>query len=117
MTDFPYFNRREFECSCGCGYDTIDAETLDVLIDLREHFGQPCIITSAARCPCHNKAVGGADSSQHLYGRACDVVVKNFTPEQVFNYLEATYPDRYGLGLYGTFVHIDTRQQKARWGK
>ena len=26
------------------------------------------------------------------------------------------YPDKYGIGMYSSFTHIDTRRTKARWG-
>ena len=30
-----HFNREEFECTCHCGMDTVDAELIDVLEDIR----------------------------------------------------------------------------------
>jgi hypothetical protein len=29
--------------------------------------------------------------------------------------IDTTYPNKYGLGLYKDFVHIDVRSKKARW--
>lgn len=54
----------------------------DVILEpLRAHYRQPIQILSGFRCPALNKAVGGSDKSQHLYGEAADIRirgVKNF---------------------------------------
>jgi len=34
----PWFNRAEFACNCGCGFDTVDSDTLTVLEEVREYF-------------------------------------------------------------------------------
>ncbi len=110
------FTRDEFECPCGCGFDTVDVELANVLQGLRDHFGEKVIVTSACRCPVYNEKVGGSPRSQHLKGRAGDVLVENVPPHIVYAYLNARYPDRYGIGSYHTFTHIDTRTNgPARW--
>ncbi|MBB3231720.1 D-Ala-D-Ala carboxypeptidase family metallohydrolase [Halomonas stenophila] len=115
MTLSTHFSRSEFACGCGCGFDTVDAATLEILEAVRTHFGAPVIVTSGCRCPDHNAAVGGASHSQHLYGRAADIKVRNATPATVHGYIARHFPDA-SLGLYGTFVHVDTRSDgPARW--
>lgn len=111
----PNFSRIEFECRCGCGFDTIDAETLVVLEAVRQRFNAPVTITSGARCPVHNKAVGGSQNSQHLYGRAADFIVADVPSSRVADWLEQTWPSQYGIGRYDGWTHIDTRADKARW--
>lgn len=111
-----HFKRSEFACKCGCGLDVVDYKLAEVLDDLREHFGQPVIVTSGCRCVKHNKSVGGAKKSQHLTGRGADIKVKNIKPLYVFNYLNVTHLDEFGIGLYKSWVHIDTREAKSRWG-
>ncbi|PVO50882.1 D-Ala-D-Ala carboxypeptidase family metallohydrolase [Salmonella enterica] len=111
-----WFKRKEFECKCGkCGQDTVDAELLAILEDVREHFDRPVIINSANRCPTHNKRVGGASRSVHLTGKAADIVVKGVAPDIVHAYLTKKYPDSYGIGKYNTFTHVDSRTGKSRW--
>ena len=115
----PFFSRSEFKCKCDnpqCNFDTVDSETLMVITAVRERFNEPVTINSACRCYEHNKAVGGASRSYHLQGRACDIVVKNVTPQEVFEYLDMTWPNQYGFGLYETFVHVDTRTGN-KWRK
>lgn len=111
----PHFKRKEFACQCGCGFDTVDAQLLEVLSRIRDAFG-PVIITSGCRCANHNAKVGGSKSSQHLYGRAADIKVPNSNPDAVYAYVDALYPDRLGLGKYKSWVHVDTRTNgPARW--
>ena len=110
------FHREEFACRCGCGFDTVDTELLDVLIDIKERFNfAPVIINSGCRCEIHNKAVGGAIASTHLKGVAVDAVVVGVDASDVFSYLDGKYEDKYGIGKYLNRTHIDVRQNKARW--
>lgn len=110
-----YFARSEFACKCGCGFATVDVELLEVLEDLREFFGVPVTINSGCRCSKHNADVGGEPNSKHMQGIASDVTVKNTLPVKVYTYLDTKYPDKYGLGLYKGWVHIDVRPSKSRW--
>ena len=110
-----YFKRSEFACKCGCGFAVVDAELLDLLTDVREHFGLSVTINSACRCEAHNKAVGGADGSKHKLGIAADIVVKNTPSSLVHAYITDKYPDQYGVGSYNSFTHVDVRGEKGRW--
>lgn len=109
-----YFNRSELECRCGCGFDSIDVETIALADECREFVGHPITPSSACRCPEHNAKVGGAKNSQHVKARAIDLPVED--PQALYDYLCQKYPNEYGFGLYSTFVHIDTRTNgPARW--
>jgi uncharacterized protein YcbK (DUF882 family) len=109
------FDRSEFACKCLCDYDTVDVELLEILEAIRQHFAAAITINSAARCPNKNRAVGGAKNSQHLYGRAADIVVDGIGPDEVHAYIDKTWPNELGLGRYATFTHVDSRGYKARW--
>ena len=110
------FDRSEFACKCWCGFNTVDTELVAVVQDVRDHFNTTVTINSACRCPSHNASVGGSKNSQHLYSRAADVVVAGVAPNFVADYLEETYPGKYGIGRYNTFTHVDTRTEgPARW--
>jgi len=111
-----HFSRSEFTCKCGCGFDTVDAATLDILEDIRRHFNAPVTVTSGCRCVTYNKTVGGKKNSQHLRGRAADIQIEGHSPIAVSEYAQYLMPDWGGIGRYNTFVHIDTRTGKARWG-
>ena len=73
------FDLDEFECKCGCGFDTVDQELVDILEEIRSHFktmygGRVRVkVNSGCRCPDHNLSVGGSQSSQHLLGTAADI--------------------------------------------
>jgi uncharacterized protein YcbK (DUF882 family) len=59
--------------------------------------------------------VGGKAYSQHLYGKAADIVVSGITPKKVAAYAETLLPKKGGIGIYKNFVHIDVRATKSRW--
>jgi uncharacterized protein YcbK (DUF882 family) len=71
----PHFKLCEFQCRC-CGTVKLSPELLELLEDLRAEGGAPLVITSGFRCAAHNRAVGGADRSAHLEGRAADVFAR-----------------------------------------
>lgn len=110
-----HFNSEEFACNCGCGFDKINTELIEVLEELREIYQQPITINSGCRCKNWNKIQGGASSSQHLLGNAADIVVKGVSPAKTYQFLDKKYLNQYGIGLYKTWVHIDVRKTKARW--
>lgn len=110
-----HFDRSEFACKCGCGFDTVDHELILVLEDLRRHFGAPVSVTSGCRCMEHNAAVGGAARSRHVTGKAADVVVRGIAAREVYQYLTNKYDWQYGIGAYNGRTHIDVRSDVARW--
>lgn len=107
-----YFNRSEFACKCGCGFDTVDTELLNCLDTLRTFTGK-IRITSGCRCPKHNTLVGGREKSYHMWGRAVDIQVEGLLPANVYELLDNLYPGSYGLMEYKNFVHFDTRTGKG----
>ena len=108
------FNRSEFACKCGCGFDTVDVQLLSYLEEVREEFG-PVRVTSGARCPEYNRSVGGSDKSQHLFGRAADIQIDGVSPLDIQDFCEAVVTPN-GLGRYHSFTHIDSRSSGlARW--
>ena len=108
----PNFNLREFACR-HCGALKIDPALVANLQRLRDRVGRAITITSGYRCEAHNKAVGGVVNSQHLEGKAADIQVEGMSPDTLANHAEAIGFG--GIGIYDTFVHVDTRATKARW--
>ena len=92
------------------------AEELQVI---RQVVESPITINSGYRCYSHNKAVKGVKSSQHLLGKAVDIVIKGHKPNDTYSLLELLIKDGVilegGLGKYNTFTHYDIRGKKARW--
>lgn len=113
-----HFKIREFAQKDGrCDKVLIDSELVEVLEDVRTHFNKPVIITSGYRTPEYNAKVGGAKNSQHTKGTAADIQVKEVPADKVQKYLKHKYKNKYGIGSYWTYTHIDTRKEKARWKK
>lgn len=109
------FKSTEFDChGFGCCCETtIDLELVDILQEIRNHFGKSVTINSGFRCKTHNKAVGGASKSKHLSGCAADIRVSEVAPSEVAKFAESIGVK--GIGLYADFVHIDTRENKSFW--
>ena len=110
-----HFKVKEFACkgnSC-CNEVKIDEKLIDYLQKIRNHFGKSLTINSAYRCQAHNTKVGGSTNSNHTKGKAADIVVKDIKPIEVAIYAESIGIK--GIGLYDSFVHIDTRKDKFFW--
>lgn len=76
-TASAHFSFREFRCTCGGAYPgcrvvLVRRELLQSLEKYRVRVGAVAI-ASGYRCPSRNRAVGGASSSQHMYGVAVDI--------------------------------------------
>lgn len=63
--------------------NNIKALVDNVLDPLRAMIGRPIIITSGYRCQRVNELVGGSKTSQHLSGKAADIHVQEYTPQQM----------------------------------
>jgi uncharacterized protein YcbK (DUF882 family) len=87
--NFQHFKKEEFNCKCGCGANNINHRLVQILEDIRFHFGgNPVIITSGTRCQKHNAAVGGIRGSKHLEGKAADFYIKNITTRNLLAYCQ-----------------------------
>lgn len=112
------FSTYEFRCGLGspcssCSTTLIDEQLVEYLQKIRDHFGKPITITSAYRCSSYNAKIGGATGSRHTKGQACDFQISGVAPLQIAQYAESIGIK--GIGLYDTFVHIDTRAAKSFW--
>ncbi len=121
-------SRTEMACQCGCGFDTVDFDLPSLIQDCVNYFKAlhpekdiRVRINSGSRCKKHNAEIGGGMKSQHLYGKAADIVIydrksgENIHADKVAEYFEGTYPDSNGIGRYLGRTHIDCRAVKARW--
>lgn len=109
------FKVQEFACQ-HCREIKIDINLLVKLEELRKAVGnKPLVIRSAYRCPVHNKNVGGASKSQHLYGKAVDISHHNIGRALLERHADRIF-SKGGVGMGGNnIVHVDTRNGKARW--
>lgn len=125
MIESTNFSAAELSCRCGCGLDAVTAgvvterrylEWLTMLEAIRRDYGHPMTVTSAYRCPAHNRRVGGASGSQHTVGIAVDVLV----PDAIHGAKLVQAARAHGVRCVGVgtgFVHLDWRTDADRlWG-
>lgn len=96
-----FFLFSEF-ASKGNGWIKVHPRLLNKLDEARRRTG-PVSVISGYRDPSHNRKVGGASNSQHVYGTAADIrpgIPRALAVELGFS----------GIGLSGdTAVHVDVR--------
>jgi len=94
--------------------------TLAVADEIRHRLGVKLLgITSAYRSPEYNaQCPGAASRSYHTRNMALDLIYDCPTQE-VYDMAEQLRQEGFfkgGIGLYNSFVHIDTRGRNATWG-
>jgi lysozyme len=107
----PHFRFREF-ASKGNGDIRLDRRLVLGLERYRKRLGHDVSIVSGYRDPDHNRRVGGARSSQHMTGKAADIV-----PELSVSQVQALGAFN-GIGFdrtTGRVRHVDVRDYKATW--
>lgn len=113
--NIKHFKKNEFTCKCGCGMNNISIELVKVLEEIRNHFGQPCTVTSGCRCKTHNARVGGVQGSRHVVGKASDIYVKGVSANTLLAYtkslvnqgkLRYTYTNNSNMN---GVVHVDVK--------
>jgi len=111
----PHFHVDEFY-SRGNGDLKLNQELITRLEKLRKKLGSPIRIMSGYRDPRYNRAVGGVKNSQHLLGRAADIVVKDQRIEIIARKAESVGFKGVGAYYKQGFVHVDVRLgPTARW--
>ena len=120
------FSKSEFDCSDGSEMNIAIYHNMvkvaNQLQILRNYIGKPITINSGYRSEEYNESIkGSSKKSQHVMGRAADIVVKGMTPLKVHTTIELLIDKgdmlQGGLGLYEKkgFVHYDIRGIKVRW--
>ena len=110
--------------SKGIQNDTPPVETWHLILPtirlaekLRGKFGS-VRVNSAYRSEAYNKAVGGAKASQHYKNTANDLRAAKGTPKEWAAYLRELREAgefKGGIGIYNTFIHVDTRGTNVDW--
>lgn len=115
---WPNFSPWEFRSRDGSNMIVLDMDLLDGLQELRRLVTRPITVNSGYRTIEHNRKVGGSPYSQHLMGKAADIVIAGFSVERM-NTAAQRIPmfARGGIGVYpgNGFVHVDVRGVKTRW--
>lgn len=101
-----------FCCPC-CQIDKMEPAAI-IMLERLESIVGPIIVTSAYRCPKHNKEVGGEPGSLHMQGIAFDILSKD-GPDRIRLLTEARKLSFGGFGIGKNFIHIDLRKNFAMW--
>ncbi len=119
-----HFTLQEFQSKDGSEMPRNVMENIFKLSDnlqvIRNAIGNAIHINSAYRSASHNAAISGAvKNSQHILGKAADITSRNHTPKELYDIIERLIEsgklDIKGVGLYKSFVHVDIREDYARW--
>lgn len=121
-----HFNREEFDCHDGTPYpkEWIEprlkplCEALEII--RKKLSNSPLHVISGYRTSAYNSKIpGAAKDSQHVQGKAADIVSREFSPQTVYQAVELCIKEKLipegGVGVYPSFVHYDIRGKKARW--
>jgi len=102
----------------GVNIDNVDPALRSYGESLSEKWG--ITITSGHRDPFRNRAVGGAENSQHIPGKALDFSLRGLPVEDRMALIDEILnnPEVGGIGMYGDgSIHVDYRKGgKAAWG-
>jgi len=117
----PRLSWAELACKDGTPYPqqwrTTRARDLAAAFEaVRDAVGLPLVVLSGYRTSAHNRSIGGARASQHVEGRALDLLPpRGWTVTQLAAVV-AGVPSVRGIGIYeaGGFVHIDVRPSERR---
>lgn len=112
-SDIKHFDKTEFECHCGCGFNVINEDLVKKLDLSRKLANVKFIINSGCRCEAHNKSkeVGGSVTSSHLKGLAVDIRISS--DRDRFRILASLMINGFNrLGVYKDFIHCDIDKSK-----
>lgn len=107
MTEFKYFKLKDFDCQ-ETGDNEMDVEFIHKLDQLREACGFPFIITSGFRSKDHSIEKRKEKAGTHAQGIAADIRARNGN-ERYKIVEEAIKLGFNGIGIAGTFIHVDSR--------
>jgi uncharacterized protein YcbK (DUF882 family) len=106
----------DFQCKCGkCATARPDMMLTSIANEIEIHFNKELVVTSGYRCPSHSIAVGSTSTSQHCRAMAIDFYIDGVDFAEIQEWLQETYPDRLGIGIYNSHIHVDSRAKPYRW--
>jgi hypothetical protein len=99
-------------------FANVDREVVDLARRLWLAVGVKPVVTSAYRTAATNAAAGGVQNSQHMLGKALDLVFPGVNPARVIQAAESLGAKGLALQWPTGSVHVDTRSGPvARWGE
>ena len=112
------FTVDELKCPC-CGACEMDPAFLTRLQTLRDVMNCPLVPVSGYRCQSHNNSLrGSGKQSQHLYGRAADIRVRDFDAATRHRLIKTALSLGFtGIGIGKIQLHLDIRPGEGKsWG-
>lgn len=113
----PHFSFSELVCPC-CGElieDDLFTRHMDKLEEMRELAGFRIVVNSGHRCEKHNLEVGGSLDSMHMRF-ATDIRPESRDSHELRILYRIALQQKWGgIGVYDSWVHVDLREQLARW--
>lgn len=120
-----HFNFSEFHSKDGSGFNNGKVSATQVKANVRRLMykleavrrkagDRPIRINSGFRSINHNRNVGGASNSQHMYGIAADIVISGLSVTSVMNHAKTSGFS--GILRYPTFTHVDSRVEYSYGG-
>ena len=108
-------NQNDFEGKYlkGAGYKKVDKDVWFKLLRTIAQTGTEVKINSAYRSAGKNESVGGASKSKHMTGQAIDVRVTGDYNTRASFVVAASRAGFKGIGVYSTFIHLDTAGRRA----
>lgn len=107
----------DFAASDGASYVRVSSELVDALDKIMDVSDQRIGITSGYRHPVLNsrRNIRGSARSMHMAGLAADIWSPGLTPLELAELALDVVGCKVGLGLGGTFIHLDVRGKLASW--
>ena len=111
MKTYQNFTQKEIACRCGCGVSNVSDRFMLKLVVARIIAGIPFNTSCICRCPVHNKAVGGSDTSSHISTKEIECTATDITYDgSVQRLLIVEGLLKAGvrrIGIAKTFIHAD----------
>ena len=98
--------------------DLLDLEprTLRMFIELEQRWGEQLEIKWAYRSKELNSAIDGAKHSQHIHGKAIDIIHNGWSQAKMKKFVRLAHEIGFrGFGLGQTMIHIDSRDKLGVW--
>jgi len=120
------FYRDQFECRCGCGFNTVDAFLIIVMQTLSNSLKRYIHIVSGDRCEEYNKKHKGVRGSMHTLGKAVDIVVPTdpitneppLNSAQIISKIKGIFGNSvYCYAMSDSMVHLDVRSPLKSSGR
>jgi len=111
VPELEFFEWGEFACRCGCGKNEFQPSTAVRVNKARGYSGVPYVVTSAYRCPVHNRVIG-SKSNVHPRGYAVDIAAGDSRSR--FKIIQGMIKAGFTrIGIAKDFIHGDDDPTKA----